>query len=193
MKIRELCLGLMVAACVSTVFAENEPEQQVTLYAPWSSGIHNQGKACFSFKSGALQEETANRQWDLGYGFAAINGEEWFILGSSTQTRTVIKDLGKLKWTDSFEIPVLEPLPKLREGEQRSITVDASADTGKKWARTTNIMAKVVAGHIYVVRIKDPRSDFYVTFRVEDFKERQYCTITWKRVPMPRPRRALTK
>ena len=189
MKMRKLCLGLIVAACVSSVFAENEAEQQVTLYAPWSSGKHYQGKACFSFKSGAVLEETPNRQWDLGYGFAAINGEEWFILGSSTQTRTVIKDLGELKGTDKFQIPVLEPLPKLREGEQRSITVDASTDTAKKWAQTTNIMAKVVVGHIYVLRIKDPRSDFYVTFRVEDFKKREYCTITWKRAPMPRPRR----
>jgi hypothetical protein len=190
MKLQTLCMVLIVAACVSSAYAVDEPEQ-VTLYSPRSSGTYDEGKACFSFKSGALKEETNDRNWDLGYGFANIGGADWFILFSSTQTRTVIKDLGELKWTDSFAIPVLEPLPKLRETETRSITVDASANTGKKWEKTTNIMAKVVVGHIYVVRIKDPRSDFYVTFRVEDFKTREYCTITWKRVPMPRPRRTV--
>ena len=183
---------LILSASVSSVFAVDEPEKQVTLYAPRALGRHDEGKACFSFKSGTLKEETKNGQWDLGYGFASIGGDDWFILRSATQTRTVIKDLGELKWTDSFTVPVLEPLPKLREGEARSITVDSSADTGKKWAQTTNIMAKVVVGHIYVLRIKDPRSDFYVLFRVEDFKQREYCTISWKQTPMPRPRRAVT-
>ena len=192
MRMRKLFMVLIVAACVSNVFAAEEPEGQVTLYPPRASGTYNEGNSCFSFKAGALKKH-ANGQWDLGYGFANLGGNDWFILWSAPQTRTVIKDLGELKWTDSFTVPVLEPLPKLREGESRSITVDASADTGKKWAKSTNIMAKVVVGHIYVVRVKDPRSDFYVLFRVDDFQQRQYCTITWKRVPMPRPRRAEAK
>jgi hypothetical protein len=189
MKMRKLCMALIIAACVSNVFAGDELEGPVTLYSPRATGTYDEGNACFSFKSGALKK-SANGRWDLGYGFANLGGEDWFILWSAPQTRTVIKDLGELKWTDSFTTPVLEPLPKLREGESRSITVDTSADTGKKWEKSTNIMAKVVVGHIYVVRVKDPRSDFYVLFRVEDFKTGEYCTITWKRVPMPRPRRA---
>ena len=189
MKMQKLWMGLIIAACVSSVFAVNAPQEEVTLYAPRATGTYNEGNSCFSFKAGVLKKH-ANGQWDLGYGFANIGGDDWFILRSSTQTRTVIKDLGELTWTDSFTIPVLQPLPKLREDETRSITVDASADTGKKWEKTTNIMAKVVVGHIYVVRVKDPRSDFYVLFRVEDFKQREYCTITWKLTPMPRPRKA---
>ena len=190
MKMRKLCTVLVFLACVSNVFAENETEGQVTLYPPRVAGTHYEGDACFSFKVGALKKH-ANGQWDLGYGFANIGGNDWFILWSAPQTRTVIKDLGELKWTDSFTVPVLQPLPKIREGETRHITVDASAKTGKQWEQTTNIMAKVVVGHMYLVRVKDPRSDFYVLFRVEDFKQREYCTITWKRTPMPRPRKAV--
>jgi hypothetical protein len=189
MKVQKLSLVLIIiAAFASSVFPEEVPLNQVTLYPPRVSGRYDEGPACFNFKVGALKKD-ANGRWDLGYGFANIGGDEWFILFSSTQTRTVIKDLGELKWSDSFAIPVLEPLPKLRETEPRHITVDASAGTGKKWEKTTNIMAKVVVGHIYVLHIKDPRSDFYVAFRVEDFKPGEYCTITWKRAPTPRPRR----
>lgn len=189
MKMRKLWLVLILVAWFSTALAQDEPLNEVTLYPPRAFGRYDEGKASFSFRSGALKEETRNGEWDLGYGFASLGGADWFILFSAPQTRTVIKDLGAFEWTDSFQIPVLEPLPKLREGEYRSITVDTSADTGKKWAKTTNVMAKVVTGHIYVVRINDPRSDFYVTFRVEDFRQREFCRISWKRVPTPRPRK----
>ena len=189
MKIRKLCTVLVFLAWVSNASAVTETEGQVTLYPPRATGTYSEGNACFSFKAGALKKH-ANGQWDLGYGFANIGGNDWFILWSAPQTRSVIKDLGELKWTDSFTVPVLQPLPKIREGETRHITVDASAKTGKQWEQTTNIMAKVVVGHMYLVRVKDPRSDFYVLFRVEDFKQGEHCTITWKRTAMPRPRRA---
>ena len=31
---------------------------------------------------------------------------------------------------------------------------------------------------IYLMHIKDEKSDFYAMFRVEDFKQGEYCTIT---------------
>jgi hypothetical protein len=49
-----------------------------------------------------------------------------------------MKELGDYKWSDSFKIPALEPLPELKQGERRQITVDSSADTHQQWAKTTN-------------------------------------------------------
>jgi hypothetical protein len=188
MKKQKLCLVLIVLACVSHAVAAKAPLKRIKLYSPRASGGYDEGKAGFNFKAGARKED-AKGKWDLGYGFAAINYEDWFILWSSNETRTVIKDLGAFKWTDKFQIPVLEPLPKLPKGESRQIVVDASADTGKKWERTTNIMAKVVVGHIYLLRVKNDKSDFYALFRVEDLEQGQHCTITWKRIAAPKQRK----
>jgi hypothetical protein len=39
---------------------------------------------------------------------------------------------------------------------------------------------------IFTPDADDDVADFYVLFTVEDFKMGEYCTITWKRTPMPR-------
>jgi hypothetical protein len=158
--------------------------QTVTLYPPYDKNTdkYNESRACFDFKSGALK---SGRYWTLAYGFIAIGNEDWFILNTSEEGRTVIRDLGELKWSDSFKVPALEPLPALAKGERRHVTVDNSADTHKKWASETQIHAKVIVGHIYVVHVKNNWSDFYALFRVEDFEQGERCTISWKLIPTP--------
>ncbi|MEW6212323.1 MAG: hypothetical protein AB1631_28610 [Acidobacteriota bacterium] len=171
------------ALLISNAIAQTEV-QTVTLYPPRDkvTGKYDESRACFDFKSGALK---TGRYWTLGYGFMAISNQDWFILQSSSQSRSVIKDLGELKWEDSFEIPALEPLPVLPAGERRSVVIDSSADTHKQWASETRIHAKVAAGHIYLIRVKDDESDFYVLFRVEEFKRQERCAISWKRIQSP--------
>src|SRR5215510_623670 len=137
--------------------------QTVTLY-PLHNPVtrkYDEGKACFSFKSGLLKEVT-KKDWDLGYGFLRISEQDWFTVNPSRESRSVIKDLGELRWEDSFAVPALEPLPVLPPGKQREFSVDSSADTHKQWANTTNIFAKVVLGHIYAIHVKDDTADFYV-------------------------------
>ena len=163
------------------------PDRKVTLYAPpdrKAPDAFDQTKRCFDFRAGSMMNGAKGR-WDLGYGFAILNNEDWFILSGARETRTVIKDLGELRWTDPLEVRALKPLPELASGEQRKHTIDTSGDTGDVWAKTTNTMAKVAIGHIYLMHIKEAESDSYVLFRVEDFKQQAFCTITWTRIPTP--------
>jgi hypothetical protein len=168
---------------ISNAIAQSDL-QTVTLYPPRdkATGKYDESRACFDFKSGALKQ---GRSWSLGYGFMAINDQDWFILQNSRENRTVIRDLGELKWSDSFEIPEMEPLPRLPEGERRSVVIDSSADTHQQWASETRIHAKVAVGHIYLIRVKDDESDFYVLFRVEEFRQQERCAISWKRIRSP--------
>ena len=160
--------------------------QTVTLYSPHDpvTRKYNEGKACFSFKSGLLKEVTKS-DWDLGYGFLRISEQDWFQVNFSGGNRSVIKDLGELRWEDAFTVPELEPLPVVEEGKQREITIDSSADTHQHWAHTTNIFAKVVLGHIYALHVKDYTADFYVLFRVDGFEQNKRCTISWRLTPRP--------
>jgi hypothetical protein len=42
--------------------------------------------------------------------------------------------LGAFDWADSFSVPAVEPFPKLKEGEQRVVAVDASGADGEDGA-----------------------------------------------------------
>jgi hypothetical protein len=186
-KMQTLVVALLIAIGAPSTFSRNhQQEKLVTLYPPYNeaTGTYDEGRACFSFKYGA-RKDAARGLWDLGYGFAAINGEDWFILWGSNETRTVIKDLSAASPSPLSKIPALEPLPRLAKGESRHVVVDASADTGEKWAKTTTIMARVILGHMYLVRVKDEETDMYVLFRVEDFAQGDHCTISWRVIPSP--------
>jgi hypothetical protein len=166
-------------------------QQAVTLYAPWDKAHtkYDEKRAWFSFEYGVRGTEDkriSGDEWgDLGYGFMAINDEDWFTLGPGRDDRSVIKDLGVHTWFDSFVVPQLTPLPKLAPGAERQITVDASADTHKKWAETNGIFAKIVVGHVYAVHVRRGVTDFYTLFRVEQHEQQAQCTISWKRIPAP--------
>ena len=161
--------------------------QRITLRPPHNKARTNydETRASFNFKTGRniLPKST---DWDLGYGFLNISDEDWFMVGTiSRDKRSVMKELGKYDWTDSFNIPVLQPLPELKEGQNRTIGVDASADTHKPWAQDTSDFAKAKVGYMYLVHVKDTQSDFYVLFRVEEMVQREHCTISWARLPEP--------
>src|SRR5262249_38258542 len=179
---------VLLAVSLSTVCAA-ALAQTVTLSPPRdpTTQKYDEGKSCFSFKLGALKEivlkETKRNDWDLGYGFLSIGGQDWF--GLHFLSRSVIKDLGELKWDDPVTVPVLEPLPPLAKDKPRQVTIDSSGDTHKEWAKTTRTFAKVLLGHIYAVHVKNDVDDFYVLFRVEDFEQNKYCTISWRRIPSP--------
>lgn len=161
--------------------------QTITLYPPRdkATGKYDETRACFSFKRGTNKLPNST-DWDLGYGFASIDGEDWLMVGTTARDkRSVMKELGKYEWPDSFTIPVLEPLPELKEGEHRQVTVDSSGDTHKQWARTTSQFAKAKRDHMYLVRVKDAQADFYVLFRVEEIEQGEYCTISWAQIQAP--------
>jgi hypothetical protein len=120
--VRIIPIVLLSAFCVEA------SSQTVTLFPPYNpdTKTYDRSRAWLSFKDGSVKESTKN-DWDLGYGFLAINHQDWFILHNSNENRSVIKDLGKRKWEDHSTVPVLEPLPVLPTGERRKITIDTSA------------------------------------------------------------------
>ena len=108
------------------------------------------------------------------------------MVGTSvSDKRSVMTELGEYKWSDSFKTPALEPLPELKEGERRDITVDSSGDTHRQWAQTTTHFAKAKAGYMYLVHVKDSQADLYVLFRVEEIAQGDHCTISWRQIPTP--------
>src|SRR5262249_4317432 len=98
-------LGIAVSTVCAVALA-----QTVTLSPPFDPDRkkYDEGKACFSFKLGLLKEivlkETKRNDWDLGYGFLAIDGQDWFTLHFAS--RSVIKDLGELNWDSQVTVPV---------------------------------------------------------------------------------------
>jgi hypothetical protein len=177
-------LRLLPLVLVGTVCAA--AAQTVTLYPPMDSVTkkYDEGRSCFSFKYGARKDVVKKtKEWELGYGFLAIGKQDWFTLSHFDGSRSVMKDLGELKWEDSFVIPALEPLPEQPKGQPRQITIDSSADTHEAWAKSATLSAKVALSHIYLVRVKDEAADFYVMFRVEEFEQGRHCTISWRLVP----------
>lgn len=47
------------------------------------------------------------------------------------------------------------------------------------------IFVKAIVGHMYVIRVVDNDSDFYVLFRLEEIVRGDNCTISWKRITSP--------
>jgi hypothetical protein len=68
---------------------------------------------------------------DLRYGaLYAGDDMDWFQSSFDQENRSVIRDLGEHDWLTWFEVPVIEPLAKLKPGEQRQISVDTSGADG---------------------------------------------------------------
>jgi hypothetical protein len=179
-------LSVILLLISATLAPAQSGLQTVTLVPPVDpvTKEYDEGKATFSFKFGLTKKDT-HGPYDLGYGFLSISDQDWFRVNNIGQNRTVIKDLGELGWHDSFIVPVLIPLPAIEKGEHRVVTVDASGDTHKQWAELSITFAKVELGHIYLVRVKTEIDDYYAMFRVEDFKQQQFCKISWRLLPAP--------
>jgi hypothetical protein len=99
----------------------------VTLY----STIKHKGeglKSCVNFQT--MRARAQYVPCDLSYG-SLYAGEDWDWFQSSTShSRSVVRDLGRLNWDDNFKVPVVAPLPLLKEGETRHVTIDVSGADG---------------------------------------------------------------
>ncbi len=183
MKLKQFYILLVVFICVVTIAGQsNTSSQTATLHSPLANN-HDSSRAFFDFERG---ERGTRKKHNLFYGGMRIGEDyDWFSASQATDNRSLIRDLGELKWNDAYEVSVIEPLPKLEEGKTRSFTVDSSGDTGKAWAKSNGIFVKAVVGHLYVMHVKDSDSDFYVLFRVESIERGESCTISWKLIALP--------
>lgn len=159
------------------------PDQTVTLFSDVKHKDY--GRAVFSFALGVRgDEEPADKRYthDLRYGGISENGDDhWFDVPMCGPSRTKLKDLGELNWSDVYYVPVLFALPA-----PNCSGVGWRFENGKVVEISPEgVNVRAVAGHMYVMRVKDSKSDFYVMFRVESFEPEGKCTISWKRVPSP--------
>lgn len=127
-----LVVGLSISARAQSADTPSAPEpgvQRVTLHS--LNRHQNYDSAFLDFKTGAL-----GRFGDLNYGALLVNEDhDWFQVSAQPDARTAFRDLGAHDWADSFEVPVVEPFPELKEGEQRTFRVDASGADGEDGER----------------------------------------------------------
>jgi len=165
-------------------YAQNE--QTATLYSPIKYK-NDFSRAFFSFAQGIRGEprtQSEGSDYDLLYGNMELGEDkDWFSVRWRTEHRSQIKDMGKLEWSEIGKIPVLPALPLPEEGKSESVTIDTSG--GKTKLSPVGQMVKAVEGPLYVVHIKNDKTDLYAIFRVEALVPGDNCRISWKVIPSP--------
>ena len=119
--------SLLAVVCVQSAATEQAGS---TLYSP--NKYRNESReSCLDFKTGATAPRTANARCDVLYGNLYAGGDlDWFQSSSDRGSRSAIRDLGLLSWSEAFRVPVVPPLPKLLPGQQRMVTIDTSGADG---------------------------------------------------------------
>lgn len=183
MKAEHISSLLIIVLCVTSAIGKGNPAQQMATLYSLNKYKDTPSRAMFNFER---RSQGTDNNWDLLYGSLSIGDDlDWFSASNAQDSRSLIRDLGELSWSDSYKVPVITPLPKLKEGKTREITVDSSGDTGKAWAKNNGVFVKAIVGHMYAMHVKDTDSDFYVLFRVESIERGDNCTISWQIAPSP--------
>lgn len=125
---------LFISVCSNFSKAQSQTESLLSRATLYSHSGHPDKNVndCFSFeeRNASNCEDGINEKWDLRYGGLRLGDDwDWFDV-SGGFARTRISYVGKFAWTDSFEVPVIEPFPKLKEGEQRIVTISANGNKG---------------------------------------------------------------
>src|SRR5437764_1238161 len=127
-KVDAICSSVLLLLCMSAISA-------ALAQTPASSGkavLYTIKKYemerrinCVNFDTGEMFTRSAH--CDLRYGNLSLGQQlDWFQSGSGVGDRNVIRDLGAYEWAAKFDVPVVEPLPKLKPGERRVVTINAS-------------------------------------------------------------------
>jgi hypothetical protein len=127
---KKICLLalLLTLTTAAQTRAQDSGLRAVTLYSQNKHGF-NVEKALFNFETASFVPY--GRRFDLVYGsLYAGEDHDWFQVSTDRSTRSAFRDLGALGWNDYFEAPVVEPFPKLKEGEERVITVNTDGADG---------------------------------------------------------------
>ena len=162
---------------------QSGPAETVTLFSRTTYKDHSggYGKSAFSFKHGVRSDvgrKVARNNYELLYGNINWDGDsDWFTVTMVTNDRGRIKDLGPLKWVELENLPLLS----LNAGPQEAIRFPSKTETFEESSRGR--VTRVVEGHVYLLRSKDPDSDFYTLFRVEKLLPNDQVTIGWRVIP----------
>src|SRR3954468_3644697 len=114
---------IVFAAAGPSSAQDNTAQHTVTLYSALQ--YHDQRRAWVDLQAAAYPPRYTIG--DVGYGSLRVGPEfDWLEVSAAQNNRSVILDLGKYDWSAKFTVPWLEPLAKLKPGEQRKVSIDAS-------------------------------------------------------------------
>ncbi|HEV7905853.1 MAG TPA: hypothetical protein VGO96_18585 [Pyrinomonadaceae bacterium] len=145
--------------------------------------VSNVGRMDITIPGVQRVEVPSNRptRYDIRYGGFSLNGDDnWLDIVNRRGSRSMLKDLGEMSWSEVEHVPVLPASPTPHTGE-----VTHSFSRGVIKSTPEEVLVKAIAGHVYVMHVKDRRTDYYVMFRVEAIEPQGECTLSWKRVPSP--------
>lgn len=160
----------------------------VTLFsrAKYKDEFEGYGKSAFNFEHNVRSDvglKITRNNYDILFGnFTAREGKnqssDFFTVTMVGGDRSRINDLGELNWSENFDIPFLDT-----SVEHQPVRHPSKTETVEE--SSNGQITKVVVGHIYVLHVKDSKSDFYTLFRVEKLTPGDEVTISWKVVPSP--------
>lgn len=153
-------------------------------------------KANFNFQLGVRGDSTTPRtynNYDLRYSGNSPDGKlDWFDISISKRSYSQIEDMGALNWDDIYDIPLLTVSSEPHNEEWKFDCSNCINNSLNKVKITPeNALVKVIAGHMYLIHIKESNyakevnKDLYAMFRVESLKSGDEVTISWKIVPSP--------
>jgi hypothetical protein len=131
---------ILILVETAPAIAQTTPAERpapITLYSPLKYRVKHappmsNGRQPGDHSRAHLDLTTGTLDWAFGrinltYGFAYLGEDlDWFLIGGADDDRSVIKDLGVFTWYDRFKVPVIKPLPALKPGEKRQVTLDTS-------------------------------------------------------------------
>jgi hypothetical protein len=133
-----ILFAFVVLLLLSPLQSVQQYEGRTTLYSV-NKHRAQQRQSCLKFQG---QHKGYVATCDIRYGALYVGDNlDWFESSAAGSSRSVIKDLGAHNWTEKFEVPVVAPLAKLKPGEQRRITIDASGAPGADGRSATSSSA----------------------------------------------------
>lgn len=181
-----ILLGLLSIAAVAQ--KKNAPKANRTVTLMSRTANPDRGRAfdlsVYSFRyalRGDEGKEKTLNNYELQYGNLNHNGDsDWFSVTMVTDDRSRIRDLGKLELEDVKTVPYIDPVPV------PNTPVRYDDEAAMIPARSNWRIARVNAGHVYLLRSKDGKTDSYVVFRVEKLVPGKEVTISWKSLKAPK-------
>jgi len=163
---------------------KSEP-QQVILFSRITPGGRDDPRSAFNFYGVRGDDKQGLRVTHNGihlvYGNISINRDtDWFALSTGGDDSSRIKDLGEMQWADVSDAPFLPANPRSSRGFRlpgKGMSFEQSSD---------GQITRAVAGHMYVVHIRNNGAEFYAMFRVDSLVPSDHCTISWRVMRSPK-------
>ena len=121
-----LLFASMMFVLIATSIALSQTDKQIqkfTLYAP-SKNRETDQQFCFSFREEKIPDSPLSCELFYGKVIDGV-GYNWFNTRYTQTSRSKILDLGEKKWSDSFNVPPIRPLPEWKTVESKQVINNA--------------------------------------------------------------------